>query len=152
VSYTAVTGLREADSPWVDVPGGQRRLVHADIARGVWVLGVRYEPGSGTERHHHTGEVFGWTLAGRWLYTEYLDDYTAGTFVHEKAGETHTLVVPADNKEITEVVFVVHGANLMLDAEDRITRVVDAGSISTRYRSLCVEQGKPVPAFLDGDV
>lgn len=136
------------DAPWVDVAGGQRRLVHADVAGAVWALGVRYEPGSGTERHHHTGQVFGWTISGRWRYVEYGIDYTAGSFIHEQAGSAHTLVVPDDNTEITEVLFVIHGANLMLDLHDQITRVNDAASMSKRYRQLCIEQGHMLPGFL----
>lgn len=136
------------DAPWVDVPGGQRRLVHADVPGGVWALGVRYQPGSGTERHRHTGPVFGWTLRGCWRYVEYAVDYTAGSFVHETAGSTHTLVVPAENTEITEVLFVIHGANLMLDDADRVIRINDAASMAARYRSLCVEQGHQPPRFL----
>lgn len=124
--------------------------MHADLARGVWALGVRYEPGSGTERHRHTGDVFGWTISGRWLYTEYGESYTAGTFVHEQAGSTHTLVVPNDNTEITEVFFVIHGANLILDDDDQVIRINDAGSFAARYRELCMAQSKPIPAFLGG--
>ncbi|MFM2072472.1 MAG: hypothetical protein RLZZ623_2735 [Actinomycetota bacterium] len=136
------------DAPWVDVPGGQRRLLHADVASGVWALGVRYQPGSGTERHHHTGQVFGWTISGRWMYTEYGIPYTAGSFVHEDAGSAHTLVVPEDNSEVTEVVFVIHGANLMLDDDNNVIRVNDAASFSERYRELCLEQSKVVPGAL----
>jgi 2,4'-dihydroxyacetophenone dioxygenase len=138
-----------SDAPWVDVPGGQRRLVHADVASGTWALGVRYEPGAGTERHHHTGEVFGWTISGRWRYVEYGIDYTAGSFVHEQAGAAHTLIVPADNEGITEVLFVVHGANLILDPSGNVIRVNDAATFAARYRQLCIDQGKGVPAFLD---
>jgi 2,4'-dihydroxyacetophenone dioxygenase len=144
----AVAFVGADEAPWVDVPGGQRRLVHADVAGGVWALGVRYEPGSGTERHQHTGEVFGWTISGRWRYVEYGIDYTAGTFVHETAGSAHTLVVPVGTTEVTEVLFVIHGANLMLDEEDRVTRVNDAAAIAARYARLCGEQGHAVPAFV----
>ena len=146
---TAATDVSVVDdAPWVNVPGGQRRVVHADVTSGVWALGVRYEPGSGTERHHHTGQVFGWTISGRWQYVEYGIEYLAGSFVHEQAGSAHTLVVPADNSELTEVLFVVHGANLMLDDNDEVIRVVDAASIAARYRQLCIDQGQPVPRFL----
>ncbi len=145
-----VSGLSEEDTPWVDVVGGQRRLMHADVERGVWAIGVRYEPGSGSERHLHTGEVFGFTYSGRWMYSEYGHEYPAGTFVHENAGSAHTLVVPADNHEITEVFFVIHGANLILDENDRVVRINDAATMSTRYRNLCLDQGKPVPPFLGG--
>jgi 2,4'-dihydroxyacetophenone dioxygenase len=144
----AVAFVGTDEAPWVDVPGGQRRLVHADVARGVWALGVRYEPGSGTERHHHTGEVFGWTISGRWRYVEYGIDYAAGTFVHEHAGTAHTLVVPEDNTEVTEVLFVIHGANLMLDEHDRVVRVNDAATFAARYAELCAHQGHHVPAFV----
>jgi 2,4'-dihydroxyacetophenone dioxygenase len=147
---SGVAGFSEQDTPWVDVVGGQRRLMHADIERGVWAIGVRYEPGSGTERHRHTGEVFGFTYSGRWMYREYGHEYIAGTFVHERAGSTHTLVVPTDNTEITEVFFVVHGANLIVDENDQVVRVNDAASMSARIRALCIEQGKPIPVFLEG--
>jgi 2,4'-dihydroxyacetophenone dioxygenase len=125
--------------------------MHADVERGVWAIGVRYHPGSGTERHRHTGEVFGFTYSGRWMYAEYGHEYTTGTFVHESAGSAHTLVVPADNAEITEVFFVVHGANLVLDDNDHVVRMNDAASMRKRYRDLCVAQGKPVPSFLKGN-
>jgi hypothetical protein len=149
VDAIGVSSAAPEDTPWVDVPGGQRRLVHCDVAQGVWALGARYEPGSGTERHRHTGEVFGWTISGRWLYTEYGVEYTAGSFVHETAGSTHSLVVPAVNTEVTEVLFIVHGANLILDDDDCVVRINDASSFAARYRQLCVDQGHAVPAFLD---
>jgi 2,4'-dihydroxyacetophenone dioxygenase len=147
-SGPAVAGVDERTAPWVDVVGGQRRLVHCDPTTGVWALGVRYAPGSGTERHRHTGEVFGWTISGRWLYAEYGHEYTAGSFVHESAGSTHTLVVPADNTEITEVFFVIHGANLILDEHDQVVRINDAASFAERYRQLCVQQHGAVPPIL----
>jgi 2,4'-dihydroxyacetophenone dioxygenase len=144
---TAVAHVPESAAPWVDVAGGQRRLVFADPARGVWALGVRYEPGSGTERHHHTGDVFGFTTAGRWRYEEYGADYEAGSFVHEQAGAAHTLIVPADNEGITEIWFVINGANLILDEHDRVVRINDAATFRQRYLGLCAEQGKQAPAF-----
>jgi quercetin dioxygenase-like cupin family protein len=137
----------ESLAPWVHVPGGQRRLLHADPITGVWALAVRYEPGSGKERHHHTGQVFGWTVSGRWYYSEYGEMYEAGSYVHEPAGSTHTLIVPDDNAGLTEVFFVIHGANLILDDDDRIVRVNDASSFLARYRSLCAQQGVACPAF-----
>lgn len=139
--------VTEDAAPWVDVVGGQRRLVYSNVDQGVWALGARYEPGSGTERHSHTGEVFGWTISGRWMYAEYGIEYSAGSFVHEPAGGTHTLIVPTDNTTITEVLFVVHGANLILDDNDEIVRINDATTFRARYLSLCDEQNKVAHAF-----
>ncbi|MEO6126503.1 MAG: 2,4'-dihydroxyacetophenone dioxygenase family protein [Ilumatobacteraceae bacterium] len=138
----------ETDTPWVDIPGGQLRLVHADIAAGVWVVANRFEPGMAVTRHRHTGPVFAWTTAGCWMYAEYGVRYEAGSYIHEPAGSIHTLVVPADNTEVTEVFFVIHGANLDLDVDGNITGIIDATSIGQAYRYLCQAQGKPVPDFV----
>ena len=122
IELAGIGYVPEEAAPWVDVAGGQRRLVFSDPDRGVWALAVRYEPGSGTERHHHTGDVFAFTTAGRWLYVEYGVEYVAGSFVHEQAGHTHSLVVPDDNDGVTEVLFVINGANLILDDHDNVVR------------------------------
>jgi hypothetical protein len=95
--------------------------------------------------------VFGFTTAGRWRYVEYGVDYTAGSFVHEPAGSTHTLVVPNDNAAVTEVLFVLNGANLILDEHDRVARINDATTFRDRYRRLCAEQGKRASAFESSD-
>ncbi len=138
----------EADSPWVDIPGGGLRLVHSDVATGVWVVANRFDPGMAVQRHRHTGQVFAWTTAGCWMYQEYGVRYEAGSYVHEPAGSVHTLVVPADNTEITEVFFVIHGANLNLDDDDNIVSITDAESIAQAYKMLCTMQGKQPPAFV----
>lgn len=137
-----------ADTPWVDIPGGQLRLVHADIAAGLWIVANRFEPGMAVQRHRHTGPVFAWTTAGRWIYAEYGTRYEAGSYVHEPAGSVHTLLVPEDNTELTEVFFVIHGANLDLDDNDNIVGVTDATSIGHAYTTLCEMQGKPLPSFV----
>lgn len=143
----AVGHVSEAAAPWVDVPGGQRRLLHCDPVNAVWALATRYEPGSGKERHHHTGPVFGFTVSGRWYYEEYREMYEAGSFIHEPAGSAHTLVVPADNDGITEAIFLLTGANLSLAADGSVTSVVEAASFRDRYLRLCAEQGRSAPAF-----
>ncbi|MEI7755307.1 MAG: 2,4'-dihydroxyacetophenone dioxygenase family protein [Actinomycetota bacterium] len=143
----AISHLNETSSPWVSIPGGELRLVHVDIAAGIWVIANRFEPGMAAQRHLHTGPVFAWTTAGCWMYSEYGVRYEAGSFVHEPAGSMHTLVVPADNTETTEVFFVMNGANLNLDDDDNIVSITDAGSIAAAYRMLCEMQGKTAPSF-----
>jgi 2,4'-dihydroxyacetophenone dioxygenase len=138
----------EIDTPWVTIGGGELRLVHADIAAGMWIVANRFEPGMAVTRHRHTGPVFAWTTAGCWMYEEYGTRYEAGSYIYEPAGSIHTLVVPEDNTELTEVFFVIHGANLDLDENDNIINVIDATSIGFAYRALCEMQGKDVPAFV----
>lgn len=138
----------EIDTPWVDILGGQLRLVHADIAQGTWIVANRFEPGMAVTRHRHTGPVYAWTTAGCWMYAEYGVRYEAGSYIYEPAGSIHTLIVPADNTELTEVFFVIHGANLDLDENDNITGLIDATSIGQAYNALCEMQGKTPPSFV----
>ncbi len=44
---------------------------------------------------------------------------------------------------VTEVYFVVNGANLILDDRDQVVRINDATTFRDRYLRLCAEQGKP---------
>ncbi len=54
---------------------------------------------------------------------------TAGSFLYEPAGSVHTLTVPADNTEPTDVFFAIWGANLNLDADGNVESIIDAGGI-----------------------
>ena len=87
----AVGHVSETAAPWVDVPDGQRRLLHCDPVNATWALATRYEPGSGKERHHHTGPVFGFTLSGRWYYEEYGEMYEAGRHVKKDVAKAAEL-------------------------------------------------------------
>src|SRR5215207_2876935 len=114
----------ESDLPFVQYQEGVTfQLNQVDIEAGYWVVRLRSEPGRTIQRHRHTGEVFAFTLAGSWKYLEYPDEVNvAGSYLYEPAGSIHTLHVPASNTEVTDVWFVIHGANLNLD---------DAGNVES---------------------
>ena len=115
----------------------------------LWVR-VRGEPGRTIQRHKHTGEIFAFTLAGSWKYLEYPEINTAGSFLYEPAGSVHTLHFPATNTEITDVWFVLHGANLNLDAEGNVESVLDAGAALAVYCAGCQSVGFPAPHVMGG--
>lgn len=142
--------VREEDLPWVwiDKVGLQVLRVNADT--GVWVVRNRFQPGALVQRHRHTGPVHGFTIAGCWRYAEYGIDYPAGTFVFEPANSVHTLVVPEENTELTDVVFVMEGANLNLAEDDSVESVTDGTSTLAAYRKLCEAQGFEVPSGVLG--
>jgi len=106
---------------------------------------LRAEPGQTIQRHRHTGEIFAFTLAGSWKYLEYPEVNVAGSFLYEPAGSVHTLHFPETNTETTDVWFVLHGANLNLDAEDNVESVLDASAALAVYRAACRESGLPEP-------
>ena len=131
--------------------GGRRGRYRAqgdDGARadeGLWIIRNRFAPGVVVQRHRHTGPVYGYTVSGAWKYAEYPEVNRAGSFLFEPAGSVHTLTVPADNTEPTEVWFQMYGVNLNLDAHGNVESVTDGPGVLAAYYALCEAQGHPRP-------
>ena len=70
---------------------------------------------------------------------------TAGSYLFEPAGSTHTLTVPETNTEETDVWFAVFGANLNLDADGNVESIYDAEFIRDTYYLMCEAEGHPKP-------
>lgn len=132
----------ESDLPFVDLGEGVwLQVLQVDLAQGVWVIRNRFEPDTTVQTHKHTGHVYAFTQAGSWYYLESPEARnTAGSYLYEPAGSTHTLHVPADNDAVTDVWFTIHGANLNLDADGQVEMVIDAHLILAFYRAACAEQ------------
>ena len=75
-----------------------------------------------------------------------------GSYLFEPAGSTHTLNVPAENSEVTDVFFAIFGKNENLDAEGNVVSVWDAAFINQVYRLLCEAQGYPAPKIVGVDI
>lgn len=149
MTMTEATHLGEDDIPWVDTGIGlDLKLVQADIELGLWIVRNRFAPGAVVQKHKHTGQVFGYTLAGAWKYAEYPYINRAGSFLFEPAGSEHTLTVLEDNAEPTDVWFQIYGANLNLDADGEVESITDARSIYEAYMALCEAQGLDRPNVL----
>lgn len=141
----------QTDLPFVDVGDGTHlQVLQIDIDKGLWVIRTRFEPGVTVARHKHTGEVFAFTIAGSWKYLEYAAVNQAGSYLYEPAGSVHTLHVPDDRDELTDVWFAIHGANLNLDADGNVESVIDAGLIRDVYFALCEAQGFDRPNVIVG--
>jgi 2,4'-dihydroxyacetophenone dioxygenase len=89
--------------------------------------------------------VYAFTTGGAWRYKESDFVNTAGSFLYEPAGSVHTLTVPADNTEPTDVFFAIWGANLNLDADGNVESIIDAGGILQAYYLMCEAEGLPKP-------
>lgn len=136
----------ESDLPFVPYQEGVTfQLNQVNIEAGFFVVRVRGEPGRTIQRHKHTGEVFAFTVAGSWRYLEYPEINTAGSYLYEPAGSVHTLHFPETNAEMTDVWFVLHGANLNLDSESNVESVLDASTALAVYRAGCLAAGLPEP-------
>jgi len=136
----------EADCPMVNAGEGVKlQLLQVDIEVGLWVIRNHFEPGAKVQTHKHTGQVFAFTQSGCWKYDEYPELMTAGSYLFEPAGSIHTLIVPEDNTEVTDVWFAIYGANLNLDADGNVESVLDAGFILEAYLALCAAEGHDKP-------
>ena len=136
----------KSDLPFVPYQEGVTfQLLQVDLEAGFFVVRVRGEPGKTIQRHKHTGEIFAFTSAGSWKYLEYPEVNTAGSYLYEPAGSVHTLHFPETNTEVTDVSFVLHGANLNLDSEGNVESVLDAGAALAVYRAACQDRGLPDP-------
>jgi 2,4'-dihydroxyacetophenone dioxygenase len=136
----------ESELPFVVLQKGVTvQVLHADIERDFYVVRLRGEPGATLLRHEHTGHVFAFTHSGAWRYLEYPDINTAGSYLYEPVGSAHTLQFLPTNAEVTDVSFVVHGANLSFDARGNLVARLDAQAALTFYRRACFAAGLPEP-------
>lgn len=129
------------DLPWADAGTLQLKVLQVRESEGLWVVQNRFDPGVEVARHRHTGPVYAVTSAGAWGYRE--NDFLnrAGSYLYEPANSVHTLYTPDDNTEVTDVVFVIFGANLNLDADGNVESVTDGASVLAGYYALLEAQG-----------
>jgi quercetin dioxygenase-like cupin family protein len=134
------------DLPFVDIGDGSKlKVLQVKEREGLWIIQNIFSPGYDVQTHKHTGPVYAFTLSGAWKYKESDFVNRAGSFLYEPAGSVHTLTVPADNTEPTEVYFAIWGANLNLDADGNVESVIDSGLILQAYYAMCEAEGHPKP-------
>jgi 2,4'-dihydroxyacetophenone dioxygenase len=71
-------------------------------------------------RHYHPHPIWAYTISGKWAYLEHDWIATAGDFVYETPGESHTLVC-YDHPDPMKVFFVVSGPLMWLDENGETT-------------------------------
>jgi 2,4'-dihydroxyacetophenone dioxygenase len=69
-------------------------------------------------RHYHPHEVFAYTISGKWGYLEHDWTATAGDFIYETPGESHTLV-SYEHKDPMRTLFIVTGPLIWLDEDGK---------------------------------
>jgi len=85
-------------------------------------------------RHYHPHEVFALTISGKWGYLEHDWTATAGDFVYETPGESHTLVA-YQHPDPMKVFFIVTGPLVWLDDKGEPSGYFDVHN----YIALCRE-------------
>jgi 2,4'-dihydroxyacetophenone dioxygenase len=99
-------------------------------------------------RHYHPQQVFAYTISGKWGYLEHDWVATAGDWVYEAPGESHTLVA-YEHDEPMRVTFNVTGPLIWLDEDGNADGTFDVFD----YITLCKEHYDKVgigAAYIDG--
>ena len=145
-SRAAAIHRGDEELPWVDAGGGvELKVLMVRREEALWIVRNRFAPGVSLQTHRHTGPVYAHTLSGAWKYAEYPEVNRSGSFLFEPAGSVHTLVVPDDNVEPTDVWFQIHGVNLNLDDDGNVESITDGEGVLGAYLALCEAQGLPRP-------
>jgi len=147
VNQKAVPLLKDYPAPGVDV-----QLLAADVEGGFFTVRLIGQPGASVPTHLHTGVVHAYTLAGKWQYREYPDSpaNTAGSYLFEPAGSTHTLQIAKDAGEPTDVLFVIYGALVNFDEQGAILAVLDARAALTAFAALPEASGPDAARIIVG--
>lgn len=140
------------DLPWAQAgPGIRLKVLQVRQEESLWVIRNQFGPGTEVQTHRHTGQVYGITLAGAWGYREADFLNTAGSYLYEPAHSVHTLYTPDDIEEWADVIFVMYGANLNLDADGNVESVTDGPGVLAAYYALLEAQGLPAPEGILAD-
>ena len=97
------------------------------------------------QTHHHQGPVLAFTLSGAWGYRENDFMNRGRSYLYEPPGSIHTLFVPEDNSEPTELVSAIYGDVEYLDPDGNVEYISNAQSNLKMYYRYCEEQGIPRP-------
>lgn len=94
LSDVVIRDAMKDDQYWMPLgPDVWARPVLFNIGQGSWVNIIKARGHGVVSRHYHPAPVTGFTLDGAWHYPEHDWVATAGTFIYEPAGDTHTLTV-----------------------------------------------------------
>jgi len=115
-------------------PGITSRPIHLNVTGGYYVHLLRVTRSGLLQRHRHSGQVHAYVIKGKWLYLEH--DWVAeeGSYVFEPPGETHTLIVPDDCKDMVTL-FTVHGSLMYVDPQGNSLGYDDVFSRIEKYRA-----------------
>ena len=111
-----------------------------NASQGYWVNLLRVRRAGILSRHRHPAPVHGFVLRGKWYYLEHDWVATESSYVFEPPGETHTLVVPEDVKEMITL-FHITGCMIYVDPWGKQTGYEDVFTKIEMCREHYAENG-----------
>ncbi len=108
--------------------------------QGYWVNLLRVRKSGILSRHRHPAPVHGYVIEGKWKYLEHDWTATAGGYVFEPPGETHTLMVPEDVPQMITL-FHITGAMIYVDEQGAVVAYEDVFSKIAMCRKHYIDCG-----------
>lgn len=137
--------IDDASLPWVPFSPYSNdvhiKLLKADPVRGETITFLKAPVSMQLPRHHHSGTVIVYTIAGAWRYKEH--DWVAlpGSVVFETAASAHTAeAVPGHGDEVITLNITV-GDLLYTDDAGQVIAIENWRTMVERYLAYCAEQG-----------
>lgn len=145
-AFAAAQVVADDDSPWVPAgPGKSFKLLRLLPDNAGFVELLRLEPGAVVPLHRHTGAIHAFNLQGsRQICTG--ETIGPGQYVFEPAGNTDWWCAVGDEPVV--IFAFVLGAVEYLDAQDSVTRRIDAAALHALYRAHCEANGHAVAIAL----
>jgi hypothetical protein len=92
-----------------------------------------------------------WTIQGRWEYKEYPHQpQTAGSYLYEPGGSTHTFFCPADNTEDTITLAWIQGAQVSFNEDGTFHSLNDAVGVQYLVEAAEAADGTRPTPFIKG--
>ena len=90
-------------------------------------------------RHYHPKPIWAYTISGKWAYLEHEWTATAGDFIFETPGESHTLVT--EHPDGVKLFGWMEGPIEFYDENAVLVETADVWWMMNHYEEYCKEQG-----------
>lgn len=140
------TGLIDVEAlPWVPFAPYSNdvflKLIKADPVRGETITMMKAPISMELTKHHHSGTVIVYTIAGAWKYKEH--DWIArpGSVVFETAGSSHAPIGIEGHGDELITLNITVGDLVYLDDNDQVLAIETWRTAVDRYLQYCRDNG-----------
>lgn len=131
--------------PWVPfepyTPDVHIKLLKADPVRGETITLLKAPISMELPRHHHSGTVIVYTIAGAWRYKEHDRVAEPGSVVFETAASAHTAVAVEGHGDEVITLNITMGDLLYTDEAGQVVAIENWRTMVERYLAYCETQG-----------
>eukprot|EP01084_Bolivina_argentea_P214081 363500_1 len=140
------------DLPWIRERnhgnGTHLKLLHVDPSKHMFIAILRVEPGVVGQTHRHYGNVYDYTLKGKYAFKEFEDKQIseAGDLTTDDSGYPHTLYNPSDDEDC-EILFWCYGALEFLNDDGTTDFILDWKTFANRYYDYCMDKKNNIQCY-----